>query len=311
MLQEILDIIARKNPRHEKYLHTEMIGIQPSEISACEHTLGYFTCLGESAESIADKYLILVDSLLAEQWYFAKHHQYRYSTFEQVKAFYKDAKYMECYHIGLALSQYFWKVHRNLFRFYTSFLERTTRGGMYFEVGPGHGEHFVAALRSGKFTRYTGVDISETSVARTRNFLSYSLPNTTESYEILCENFFYYHSDEKANVVVMGEVLEHVEDPLDLLCHISSISADDALIYISTAINAPQLDHIYLFSSIDEIVTLFARAKLHIVEYKAFSPATDDLQQAQKTRRPIVIGFILRKIIREPENENTSYRVSC
>ena len=51
----------------------------------------------------------------------------------------------------------------------------------------------------------------------------------------------------------MGEVLEHVEQPEVFLRRIADLAKDDAYIFITTCINAPAVDHIYLWRTTDEL----------------------------------------------------------
>jgi 2-polyprenyl-3-methyl-5-hydroxy-6-metoxy-1,4-benzoquinol methylase len=51
----------------------------------------------------------------------------------------------------------------------------------------------------------------------------------------------------------MGEVLEHLEDPVALLRRVRELLADGGYAYITTPVNAPMIDHIYLFRDAEEI----------------------------------------------------------
>src|ERR1019366_1078021 len=53
--------------------------------------------------------------------------------------------------------------------------------------------------------------------------------------------------------ITMGEVLEHVEQPRELLARLRRLLAPGGSMYITTPANAPMLDHIYLFRNAQEI----------------------------------------------------------
>ena len=94
----------------------------------------------------------------------------------------------------------------------------------------------------------------------------------------------------------MGEVLEHVEDPLIFLNKIHSIAKKDSFIFITTVINAPAIDHIYLFDSIESIKELIIQAKFSIKEM-LLVPASENMsiQKNLEKKFPIDVALILLK----------------
>ena len=64
----------------------------------------------------------------------------------------------------------------------------------------------------------------------------------------------------------MGEVLEHVEQPEVFLRRIAELAKDDGYIFITTCINAPAVDHIYLWRTTDELEDMITASGLSIVE---------------------------------------------
>ena len=58
----------------------------------------------------------------------------------------------------------------------------------------------------------------------------------------------------------MGEVLEHVEQPALFMARIRELAAPGAFVFITTAINAPAVDHIYLFDTPDAVRALVRKA---------------------------------------------------
>jgi len=69
-----------------------------------------------------------------------------------------------------------------------------------------------------------------------------------------------YVPERKFDFVTMGEVLEHVPDPLAILKSLHGCLQDQGRMYISTCINCPTMDHIYQFRSVAEIYALVQAA---------------------------------------------------
>jgi len=165
----------------------------------------------------------------------------------------------------------------------------------YLEIGPGHGEYFITAMQNTNFQKYTAIDISKASVELTLDYIHYSMPNTDKKYEVICEDVFRYRTSELFDMVVMGEILEHVENPSAFLHRIYQLASDNAKIFITTAINAPQVDHICLFSSMKEVIDLIKSENFLIVDLIAVNANNLPIEKAEKKKVAINVGFILKK----------------
>lgn len=295
VLNKFLESIEMKSPFQAKYLVKSMEGITEEEKDQLESLINFYMEREYSLDEITDAFLYWVKTLMEEQKYFLENSAYRYSSLNDAKHIYEDANYMKSYVIGLSLTTYLWNLHRDMMRFFTDKISRIPRGEKYLEIGPGHGEYFVKALLNTNFSKYIGVDISQTSVDMTKAFIQHTFKNEGKSYDILCQDFFEYPNTEKFDAIVMGEVLEHVEQPLNFLRKIHDIANNDAFIYITTAINAPQLDHIYLFHTIEEVLELLDKAHLKVVDYMAVTANNIALDRAIKKKLTITVAFILKK----------------
>ena len=207
---------------------------------------------------------------------------------------------MSDYEAALGLSTYLWNIHRQLYRLFDKALiisnSDNGRGG-YLEIGPGHGEYFVTAMKKTNFSKYTAVDISKTAIELTKDYILYSMPDTDKNYELIHEDIFKYQTSELFDMVVMGEVLEHVENPNVFLRRIYQLASDISTIFITTAINAPQIDHIYLFSSLKEVVDLIESERFIIVDSVSVNANNLPLEKAEKRKVAINVGFILKKVL--------------
>jgi 2-polyprenyl-3-methyl-5-hydroxy-6-metoxy-1,4-benzoquinol methylase len=233
---------------------------------------------------------------LREQIYFQRNGTYRYSSFDEVAhAVYFDDSYMRKYMHGLALTAYLWPNHRALHRYFVDMLP-TNQGGNYLEIGPGHGMYLMSAMRKCVYNQFDGIDISPTSVEMTESLLSSGKFGEFSNYRIFEQDFLAGEIPTASyNAIVMGEVLEHVEKPNIFLESIARIATDNAFIFITTPINAPAVDHIYLFDSWNSIESLITGAGLMVQEKMLVPYPGLSVDESMQQSLPINVAAVLTK----------------
>jgi ubiquinone/menaquinone biosynthesis C-methylase UbiE len=258
---ELAAAILEKNPMHRSFLTAALGQVTPQELGRLEDYIGFCRGRGLSTDYLSDCYLTIVGDTLREQMYFQKHRKYRYSSFKEVadNVYFND-EYMSFYMYGLALTSFLWPNHLALFRFFAETLPND-RGGAYLEIGPGHGYFLMTAMERSAYAEFLGVDISETSISQTRALLEHygRGSKAKKGFELRCMDFLASGLPAASfDAVVMGEVLEHVERPELFLREIGRVAKKDAHVFVTTCINAPAVDHIYLFGDTQQLETLFA-----------------------------------------------------
>lgn len=295
---QIVDLILRRKPMHRRFLTTAVSRLEPAER---QHADAYIDSLlrdGQTPESLADAYLLIVDDTFRETMYFRQTGTYRYSSFAEARAnVYDNHEYMHKYMLGLGLSTFWWINHVRLRRFFNEQLPTLIEiGGLYREVGPGHGIYFIDALRTGGFKQYEGVDISATSIDLTKRLLANHAWGELPAATLRQADFLQVASLEPSDVLVMGEVLEHVEDPGAFLARAYQATTSRARIFLTTCLNAPAIDHLYNPESLSALEALFFVHGFKVLARCELGQDDRSFQECERERLTINVGYVLGKI---------------
>ena len=98
---------------------------------------------------------------------------------------------------------------------------------------------------------------------------------------------------EQYDMIVMCEVLEHVEQPLWLLQNLRRMLAPGGRAFVSVPVNAPVVDHIFLFRTVEEVMTMVRQAGFEILEQRAFCTRNRTLAKAMKMKDAVLAAMLL------------------
>jgi hypothetical protein len=295
--EKVVSLILSSKPMHRKFLRRAITDLSAGELDEVEAYLLFLAHEGVSAEETAASYLTIVDDAFFEEMRFRSVGHYRYSTFAEAQtAVYENKPYMRRYMIGLALSSFWWSNHMKMRRFFKSQLPKIARySGVYREVGPGHGMYFLESLRHCRFGRFEGIDISPASVEMTRRVIDSGFFGKFPPSYIIQGDFLDGNSLQPAQVLVMGEVLEHVEDPGAFLRRAHETTTEDPFVFLTTCINAPAIDHLYNPESIENLEQLFADYGFSINDKCIVPRDGAALEQCVSERLAINVAYVLGK----------------
>ena len=94
---------------------------------------------------------------------------------------------------------------------------------------------------------------------------------------------------------MMGEVLEHVEDPVGLLKKLASFMADDGHLCITTPANSPVIDHIYHFRNAQDIREVITASGLTIDDETKVYVEDVSEEIAERLKVTLMYGALLSK----------------
>ena len=177
---------------------------------------------------------------------------------------YAQTEIMRYYITGLLLSYLFWPNHYQMFRFFKEHLA-SVQVSHCLEVGAGHGLFTAEVMRRFPNLEMTLLDISETSINLAREMII-AFQLEPQRVQFIQNDFLTTTLPEGGfDFIVMGEVLEHVNDAAPFLTQARRGLADGGTIFLSTCVNCPAIDHIYRFYTVDEIRGLVRSAGLTIL----------------------------------------------
>jgi 2-polyprenyl-3-methyl-5-hydroxy-6-metoxy-1,4-benzoquinol methylase len=247
-----------------------------------EHHLG-------SIKEVCEDYRFLCEKMiLAEEWYFRRHGTYRLSTFaEAEREYYSNPGFMKQYMNGLLLSSIFWLNHANALHYYiTRYLKGNPPGYRHLEVGPGHGLLLYYAASDGRCSKAYGWDVSAGSIAATRRALE--AVGIASQVNLVNQDVFEAAKGNHAfESIVVSEVLEHLERPLDALKNLYHCLVPGGRILVNMPANSPSPDHLYLLREPEETLDLMKAGGFEVQDYRLLPMAGYSLEQCRKHKLTI------------------------
>lgn len=268
----------------------------PEEKDRFERELEYLT-EKYSLEKVIDGYVFTTSMTVNETKYFREHGHYRYHSFEEVnKNVYANQEEMTLRMLGLCLAEYFWETVLKVHRFYEKTI-KTVSGERYLEIGPGHGKYFLEAYNLGRFKQYVAVDISQTSINMTDEYIKWHAKTSEEKrYELVCQDATLMNTKTQYDFIVAQEVLEHLEDPLQMLKTIYNLLTPAGMTYVLMPITAPSQSHIFLFKNIAHVKSMVEEACFEIVIEEYITANRVTIETAEERKLPINACLVLKKV---------------
>lgn len=295
-LDEIVSATIRIWPAHVGFLSKRFADCRPPELEFANRLAEMILrCHDRGLEDLIAGYKWTCGAFMLEEAHFRKTGAYRHTSFAAVAAaVYHDRDYMQKYLSGLLLSQVLWSNHCRSMDFYRSqFLASLPDGAAIAEIGPGHGFLLALAATEMRFGALNGYDISAESVEQTRMVIDRL---GLAGVQVHCRSFDTEETiAEGLDALIVSEVLEHLEDPVDCLRRWTKHLRPETAVYINVPTNSPAPDHIYLLRDYHECLALAEAGGLS-VQTMALFPATGmTLKKAHDMKSTISCCIIGRR----------------
>lgn len=292
-LERLVNALVAEWPEHAGYLATTMGERTPRVLRTSNEAAGLALRLADGplgglAKVCQDYRYVCQDLILAEELYFRRHGRYRLGSFDEAnRLYYANKPLMERYMNGLLMSTILWSNHANAVDLYVhDFLPTLPAGADLLEVGPGHGLLIALALRAPGIASVTGWDVSATSIAATREALAAMDPQAMP-HLVRQDVFEAETADAAFDCIVLNEVLEHLERPLDALVGLRACLRPGGRIWINMPANSPAPDHLYLLTEPEEVQALLEAAGFAVTESHFYPMTGATLERARRHRLTI------------------------
>jgi 2-polyprenyl-3-methyl-5-hydroxy-6-metoxy-1,4-benzoquinol methylase len=246
---------------------------------------------GRSFDFGVDSFLRLQRSVEEQRVQFLRSGKYQNSSFEEVnRSVYSNPEVMQYHMHGLVFAQFLWPDQYRRFQFFSDTLPSYRNIGTYLEIGGGHALYVTEAARVLPGAAIDLVDISPTSLEMAKAIAGESRIryHLTDIFDFPDQGAF--------DFITIGEVIEHVERPSELLTKLRSLLKPGGTVYITTPANAPMLDHIYLFRNAEEIRQMLTASGFRIEqETKEYAVKINDAL-AEKMRLPLMYAAFVTPV---------------
>lgn len=253
----------------------------------------YLYKINKNLDYSVECYLKMISDMHEQRNNFIKSGKYSNSSFKDVEMeIYSNPEIINYHMHGLTLAQFLWfdQYERILF-FSKNLLKYFNDGFKYLEVGGGHGLYIWQAIKIlHKNVKFDLVDISQSSLNLARGI------NHNHNINFILKDIYDFKANDIYDFITVGEVLEHLEDPGRALIKIKKHLSKDGTCYVTTPINAPMIDHIFLFNDENEIRKLFKNSGFKILEEKIVITEKYSYTKAMKFKIPIMYAAFVKPI---------------
>lgn len=270
-LELFLSEVKRRDPLHASTLAKNIDAINKRD-EAFFHvilntTIGYYKRNVITPRELMMDYMQMIRDMRREGVYFQKHGAYSCkSEAEAYEKVYSNPEIMDYYLNALLISQVVWSHHFEMLHYFSStisVLRKWLTGKRVLDVGSGHGLFsFIVKKEISRFSEIDIIDLSGVSLKMARDIVG------IDRVKYILTDASRLIPPEKYDFIIMGEILEHLDNPVTLLNHMIDIMNDNGYIFITVPTNAPAIDHISLFRDEMDFLKILRSARLFVMGSK-------------------------------------------
>lgn len=186
---------------------------------------------------------------------------------------YNEKDTMDDYLWGVFLTNFMWAHHMDISMFYEDrFVARLPERSHIVEIAPGHGGWGLMALHALPHATLEAYDISPSSVQIASSLAEASGQGARARYTLKNALDLDALEPASADAVVCNFLIEHLEAPQKLVEIIHHLLKPGARAFLSGALTAAQVDHIFEFRHESELVHMAEKSGLRALETLSVGP---------------------------------------
>lgn len=226
------------------------------------------------AETLIDGYQFFVTDVNRSQMRYERNGHYRFSDYQQVNKFvYSNDAHMARYHWGVYVTTFAWEHHLQLFEFFErEFLTRlaSSEGNRLLDLGAGSAVWSLLASQSQPALNIDAIDISPQSVQMAAGFIR---ENEFEDKVRMQEgDALTFRGELPFDFGISCFLLEHLEQPASLFDSLCANLKSGGFAFVTGALTASEVDHIFEFRRESELVALAENAGFRVIATYSCSP---------------------------------------
>lgn len=241
-----------------------------------------------SLNDAVSAYTTLCTRMLSDQIAFRKSGRYTADNAAAVKeAVYDNPVEMRAYILGLLMTYIFWPNHYALFTMFQDHINNQPINHC-LEIGAGHGLFSASLLKRHPAASLDVIDISAASI-KLGSELMEAFESPMAHIQFVHGDFLKSTLDARYDFIIMGEILEHVNEPVHFLDKARDLLAHGGAIFMTTCANCPAVDHVYQFHNVDHIRDVITEAGL--VTGNEIALAAEDVPEKDWDRELVTINY--------------------
>lgn len=276
-LPQLLDYLAERHPRSKRGVD-EAIRVSPQKFTdIAEMFLGWLVkARGEEGIKLAaDAFVQFSTDVNLAQARYELDGSYQNKSFADVYAdHYSQIDTMNEYLWGIYLTNFLWAHHTQISLLFSEvFLSKLPKAAQIVEIAPGHGGWGTWALSILPDARLQGFDISPSSIQIATSVTRAAGVGDRAQYTEKNALDLSQMQENSADGLICSFLVEHLEQPQQLFAVVNHLLKPGAIGFITGALTAAQVDHIYEFRFESELVKMCEDQGLRVLQTLSAGPA--------------------------------------